>query len=252
MPAIVAAYTAPLRAALVRYSEGETCATHEHENMTVSVVLGGSLTETVGSRQEEASAGSMVVKPAGTVHSNCFGASGALLLAMSPDGILGDKSVADGWRWHHGSKHLKRCLSVGRALRNGDPWGFAEEELLALVHAPENGLPRHAAPPARLRRVRDEIEALESTRPSVAALARSAGVHPVYLARSFRRFYGCSISEYVRRRRIARAMAMLVERRDLPLATVAQELGFADESHFCRTFSAELGLSPTAYRRAVA
>jgi AraC family transcriptional regulator len=75
-------------------------------------------------------------------------------------------------------------------------------------------------------------------------------VHPVYLARSFRERYGVSVGEYVRRLRLDWAAAQL-SATETPVATVAAEAGFADQSHFTRAFKRHMGLTPGRYRRVV-
>jgi AraC family transcriptional regulator len=53
---------------------------------------------------------------------------------------------------------------------------------------------------------------------------------------------------YVERSRIQRAKSLI--RGDLmPLAEVAQEVGFADQSHFTRRFRVHEGRTPAAYAR---
>jgi AraC family transcriptional regulator len=69
----------------------------------------------------------------------------------------------------------------------------------------------------------------------------------VYLARAFRRAYGCSITEYVQRHRIRRAAALIADRR-LPLTQAAYAAGFADQSHLCRSFRRHAGVTPSAFR----
>jgi AraC family transcriptional regulator len=76
------------------------------------------------------------------------------------------------------------------------------------------------------------------------------GVHPVTLARGFRRAYGCSVGAYLRRLRVARAAQRLAETDDA-LAEIALEAGFADQSHFSNLFRRETGVSPSAFRRSV-
>jgi AraC family transcriptional regulator len=72
-------------------------------------------------------------------------------------------------------------------------------------------------------------------------------MHPVSLARAFRRAHGCSITWYRRRSRVRRAADLLTTA--MPLADVAMESGFTDQSHFCRVFKVETGLTPSVYRR---
>jgi AraC family transcriptional regulator len=59
-----------------------------------------------------------------------------------------------------------------------------------------------------------------------------------------------SVGEYVRRERLDWAVAQLTTT-DTPVATVAAEAGFADQSHFTRAFKRHTGLTPGRYRRVV-
>jgi AraC family transcriptional regulator len=83
---------------------------------------------------------------------------------------------------------------------------------------------------------------------SLADVATEAGVHPGYLASAFRRHFGCTVGEFIRRQRIALACRALADG-NKPLADVALLAGFADQSHFTRTFKRQLGLTPAAYRK---
>jgi AraC family transcriptional regulator, positive regulator of tynA and feaB len=60
---------------------------------------------------------------------------------------------------------------------------------------------------------------------------------------------GQTVCEVVRARRLARARAD-VTASDQPISVIAHRWGFADTSHFCRTFKAHYGCSPTDYRSA--
>ena len=79
-------------------------------------------------------------------------------------------------------------------------------------------------------------------------VAKVAGVHPVHLARVFREQNGCTIGEYVRRLRVDFALRQLSETEN-PLSEIAAAAGFADHSHFTRTFKAYIGLTPSEYRK---
>jgi AraC family transcriptional regulator len=63
--------------------------------------------------------------------------------------------------------------------------------------------------------------------PGLAELAHQADVHPVYLARAFRRHYGCSPGTYLRRCRMDRAIDLLGDT-GLSVAEVAANCGFVD------------------------
>jgi AraC family transcriptional regulator len=82
---------------------------------------------------------------------------------------------------------------------------------------------------------------------TLAQVASAAGVHPVYLAREFRRFHGFTIGEYIRRLRVERACRQLSSSNE-SLATIAASAGFSDQSHFSRTFKRLMGMTPAQYR----
>ncbi|HBL26578.1 MAG TPA: hypothetical protein DD490_07070 [Acidobacteria bacterium] len=83
---------------------------------------------------------------------------------------------------------------------------------------------------------------------SIAEVARELGVHPVHLARRFRRSFGMAPGEYVRRCRLERARR-LMRRSTAPLAEIAVAAGFTDQSHFNNVFRKSFGVSPGVFRR---
>ncbi len=73
-------------------------------------------------------------------------------------------------------------------------------------------------------------------------LARVAGLSPFYLQREFVRSYGVSPLEFLLRHRVKLAVELLSK--GMPLADVALETGFYDQSHFNRQFKRIVGVSP--------
>jgi len=104
------------------------------------------------------------------------------------------------------------------------------------------------ARPRWLLRVRDLLTERCTAAFTLAGLAAEAEVHSGYLAGAFRRHFGCTVGAYIRRQRVALACRHLTNS-DVPLAHVALLTGFADQSHFTRTFKREIGLTPAAYRK---
>lgn len=68
-----------------------------------------------------------------------------------------------------------------------------------------------------------------------------------HFARRFRARVGTSPMDYVMARRIEMAKKKLANGGN-SICTVAQDLGFFDQSHFCRTFCRRVGVTPGEYR----
>ena len=116
----------------------------------------------------------------------------------------------------------------------------------AITLAPSNGLSRE-----RLQRVRDYIEAHLDDRLTLTDLAEVACLSPYHFSRSFKLAVGVGPQRYVRQRRLDRAKTLL-RRTNQPLAWIAQEAGFADQSHLSSIFRREMGVTPGRFRAALA
>jgi AraC family transcriptional regulator len=110
---------------------------------------------------------------------------------------------------------------------------------------------RHQAkesnPPRWLKKAKGLIREQVSTCPSLEVIAQQVGVHPVHLARTFRKFYRCNVGEYIRSIRIDDACRKMIGT-STPLIQIALNAGFADQSHFTRTFKRFKGMTPAKYR----
>lgn len=128
---------------------------------------------------------------------------------------------------------------------------------------PRNGIPRTwldlfpqpwgatgTPTPAWLLRIRHELEAAFSAPVSVAALAMVVDRNPNYVTSAFRRRFGVPPVEYAHRRRVEWTARVLATTK-LPLSRIAQEAGFADQSHMTRLFMRYFGITPGAYRDAM-
>lgn len=82
---------------------------------------------------------------------------------------------------------------------------------------------------------------------SLHGIASAVRVRPHRLARDFRDRTGVPLHQYVLGRRVDRA-ARLLRTSHLPLATVAVDCGFADQSHLTTAFRRRVGVTPAVYR----
>jgi AraC-like DNA-binding protein len=84
----------------------------------------------------------------------------------------------------------------------------------------------------------------------VEDVARRFDLRPRTLQRLFARYVGVSPKFVLRRFRLHEAAAALARAQDRPWAEVAAELGYFDQSHFIRDFTAAIGMTPVAYAHA--
>lgn len=83
---------------------------------------------------------------------------------------------------------------------------------------------------------------------SLSNIAKRVSIHPVYLASEFRRHYGCTIGDYVRRLKVEKACDQLRISKS-SLAHIAAELGFSHQAHFSRIFKSYTGRTPSEFRK---
>jgi AraC-like DNA-binding protein len=81
----------------------------------------------------------------------------------------------------------------------------------------------------------------------LATLAATAGISVFHLARSFRTAVGITPLAYRNQRRIVEARRLLLAGQ--PIAAVALDVGYADQSHLTRQFQRIVGISPARYVR---
>ncbi|MET7966805.1 AraC family transcriptional regulator [Micromonospora sp. NPDC005305] len=97
-------------------------------------------------------------------------------------------------------------------------------------------------------RARDAMDRAYAEPLDVPALARIAHVSAAHFIRTFRATFGETPHRYLQRRRVERAMYLLVQT-DHPVTGVCHLVGFGSLGTFSRTFHGIVGESPSAYRR---
>ena len=96
----------------------------------------------------------------------------------------------------------------------------------------------------------DAVEARLAEPLPVDELAALAGLPRRPFAAEFKRAVGMPVHQYVLRRRVDRAVALLTGT-DRPIADVAAEAGFAHQAHLTRVLRRMTGSTPGRYRAPV-
>jgi AraC family transcriptional regulator len=101
---------------------------------------------------------------------------------------------------------------------------------------------------ARLRKINELVHAKMEDDLGLDEMAQSVGLSTAHFARMFRKSTGESPHQFVLRRRLERATAML-RAPDARVLDVAMACGFKTQQHFAQAFRDVWGVSPTEYRR---
>jgi AraC family transcriptional regulator len=230
---------------------------HSHESAYLGFILRGSYVEQYDRKTRECLPWMLVFHPAGEIHSQYFQHSKGDLFRVEIGGRMLARLKEHGGALHdpfayqrHPVCHLAARLHAEFRDTN-DPIsaivieGLALEILGEISRLSIEPLPRR--PPRWLVEAREMIHDLACQRLSLSQVAQTAGVHPIYLAREFRRFTGCSVGEYIRARRIEIACCRIIESKE-SLAEIAIACGFYDQSHFSKAFRLIMNTTPAQYR----
>lgn len=237
------------------YRPHEEMPRHRPERASLCMVLGGGFEERTDTSAVRCEPATLLYHPAGVTHafvisehgSRCLNVDIAPRVMSSLERVPG---AIDGLRTSRVSVAHWFAYKLRAELRAPDDLtplvidGVALALLGEFVRQP--GVRVHRAP-AWIERVREYLHDEFAAKLSLSALAKSAGVHRVHVARGFREHYGCTVGEYTRQRRVEFACHRLTAS-NAPLSEIALEAGFADQSHFTTTFRRLVGIAPGEFR----
>jgi len=230
------------------------CRSHTHEQAFFSLLLKGSYREYFGRSELRYYPFTLGFHPTVTEHADEIAAVGTRFLLI-----------------HLSNEYSQRMLEAQPALRNAQlprlcnaRGSWLATTLLYYPHDMESTVPEMLSTllpdwpttgdgrrPKWLPRALDLLLCEYTGRPTVIDLAQRLDLHPVYLARQFRRWSGHSVCEFVNRLRVCLALEKL-QRSEMPLAEIALAVGFADQSQFTKAFRRYHGTTPGSVRRAFA
>jgi AraC family transcriptional regulator len=231
---------------------GYVQAPFEPELPYLALVLDGAMEKTFALRTVTFGRASALTMPAGARHAARFGPSGARVLIVRPrDGTSPVATCLLRFVELHGRGFDWLARRLAGELRATDAAAPLAAEGLALqllaAAGRETSRMGVRGAPAWLRSAEELLRERTGRPLALSVLAGAVGVQPARLARAFRARYGVSVGEYGRRLRLAQAAAELADG-DRPLAEIAAEAGFADQSHFTRLFRRYTGTTPARYR----
>ena len=231
---------------------------HFHEVMHISFIIKGGCVESFARGTRERAPYELFVTPPGEIHSIRYGPAGARSLSVE----INERRLETIRQYAALPERLVRiqtgdlsALAVRLYQEFRTPDGGSALAVEGLLLEMLAGVSRHLArgaggrTPRSLGRAAEFIHAHFGEAFSLSRVAEAAGLHPVYLARAFRRHYRQTVGDYTRRLRVEYACRELAST-DAPLAEIALAAGFCAQSHFAAVFKRHTGLTPTEYRAA--
>jgi AraC family transcriptional regulator len=248
---------AGLRLLESEYGPNVRLSRHSHASACFSVLLQGTITETYSKGTLDWRPFSFGFNLADEVHTTCVHGRGArfLIIEIAPEWLdrARDLSVVfDSSTVFQGGVLTSLGARLYREVRQPDDISPIAIEGIVLEMMAETSRERaklfaENRHPRWLERARELIEARFTESLSLAAIADSVGVHPVHLARVFRKHYRHTIGDYQRNLRV-QFVCHEITTSDAPFSEIALSAGFYDQGHLSRIFKRHTGMTPAQYR----
>ena len=227
------------------YPEGLVAESHFHDHSYLTIVTSGATQESFSGRDEVIAPNDVHLMLAGDRHENRYLAD-MRCLHLEVDAVLQDlPNAVPGPRRGPRTATLAQLLCQ-EAEATDDLSVIAVEGLLfALISA--SAVSSRSAP-SWMKKVEDLLRSSFTRTLTLEDIARVAGVHQAHLCREFHKHNGRTIGAWIRELRIDRSRALL-QTSAKPLAEVALQCGFSDQSHFSNAFKRVMRMTPRQYRQ---
>ena len=239
---------------------------HAHQDLAeILLICGGEGRFLVGEAFYEVKAGDLLLYNSGVVHDEfsspenaisayCAGISGLRLPGLRENALVADGAPA---LFHAGEEAEDLVLLMDmmyRYLLEDRPGCEAlchHLTLLGRILQLTGDAPRRdrteTEPKTLGRQVQAFIDGHFSEPLTLQDMGKALHVSPYYLSHVFKEASGYSPTQYLLRRRIGEAQNLLIST-DLPMAKIAEQVGFETQNYFNLQFSKHVGMPPKKYR----
>jgi AraC family transcriptional regulator len=109
-------------------------------------------------------------------------------------------------------------------------------------------LDRYEKSPYWVKSLKELLNDCWNENPNLHDLAQVLQLNPITISKHFPKYFGCTLGEYMRRIKINRSLS-LIQSNQSNLTEISLECGFADQSHFIRTFKNLTGFLPKQFQK---
>ena len=224
---------------------------HYHENPHICFLLQGGDIESRSHRSYERKTGDIYFYYAGETHSSISRKSiskntviefGKTFLGKYG---LSESQIDTAVRHNLDAKFL--ILKMQKEMLIDDGWSPLTIQTLLLNLVNYSSESYDKAVPKWVQSLADFLNDKWNEKVTLQELSTATATHPVTISKHFRKYFSCTLGEYLRKRRIDKSIPLIKDSR-MSLTEIALHCGFADQSHFTRTFKQLTGFLPKEFR----
>lgn len=222
---------------------------HYHENTHISLVLQGGSKESRKGEDFQLTPGKLILYNEGEFHCNRHTAfpSKHLILEFKKD-FFTKNELEYNYFTAPSVENVDVCLSVlniYNELRLGD--AYTAESIDFSVNQLLKSNDESSYIPAWIKHLREIIEDRWDEFIPLNELAKTFNVHPVTISKYFRKYYKCTLGDYMRKIKIDKAIFLIINT-SKPITEISDICGFSDQSHMIKVFKAYIGFLPNQLR----
>lgn len=226
---------------------------HSHNNAHLTLFLKGGTTEKRKNFSETVGSGSLLFYHSDELHLNqntLFPSRNInieieenLLKELEISEAIIEKSIQN--------SSLAKFLILKIFKETQSPDVFSNDTIKMLfsqLSNANNHLERFEKSPFWVKSLNELLNDCWNENPNLQDLAQVLQLNPITISKHFPKYFGCTLGEYMRRIKINRSLS-LIQSTEINLTEIALECGFADQSHFIRTFKTQTGFLPKQFQK---
>ena len=241
---------------------------HAHPDFVEIVLIYSGLSEyLIDDKKQYIRAGDLLVYNSGVVHDEISGpeiAVGSYCIAVGelhmpglrPNALLPDEK---GCIFHAGDSFeqlrtlcetMFHSLSTDEAQTEAFCHSLMHALLIRVLAVTGSAAPEVPAeePDVLVRRIKEHIDANYMQPITLQSMGETLHISPYYLSHVFKKKTGYAPMQYLLRRRIGEAQTLLLTT-ELPVARIAELVGYDTQSYFNLQFTRHVGMPPKRYRQ---
>lgn len=223
---------------------------HFHENAHLNFILNGGIIDKRQKSETERLSGDLMFFHAGEPHQTFYKLLPQINISLEiNDSFFAEKSFGKICPIENLSKSVNTkflAIKIYKELAIQDEFSESSIEMLLLNLLSDEAETKNSRP-KWLDKVLELLNDNWNAPVSLQDLAKAANVYPTTISKHFPKYISCTLGEYRRRLKVEKSLGF-IKNSNQSLTEIAHECGFADQSHFTRTFKHLTDFLPSQYQ----